>query len=104
LILEADVKPVVGLSPRTSPNLQRFLTEEGFPFEVSAHPERFGAYLDLPSRIWDEADVLAAIAREPGPIVQLARWPNGNRSALAITGDIDSLTLADFVWRAIETW
>jgi hypothetical protein len=103
-ILESDVKPVVGLSPRTSPALQPFLIEEGFPFEVSDRPERFGAYLDLPSRIWDEADVLAAIARERGPIVQLARWPDGNRSALAVTGDIDSVTLSDFVWRALETW
>lgn len=104
LILDSRVKPVVGLSPRTSPALQPFLIEEGLPFEVSERPERFGAYLDLPSRIWDEADVLAAIARERGPIVQLARWPHGNRSALAVTGDIDSLTLSDFVWRALETW
>ena len=104
LILDSRVKPVVGLSPRTSLALQPFLIEEGFPFEVSERPERFGAYLDLPSRTWDEADVLSAIARERGPIVQLARWPDGNRSALAVTGDIDSVTLSDFVWRALETW
>lgn len=104
LILETDVKPVIGLSQRTPETLRAFLVEEGFPYEVTERRSAFGAYLDIPSRVWDEGDVLSAIDDEPGPLVRLGRWPNGAQSALAVTGDIDSITLGDFAWRIWETW
>jgi hypothetical protein len=104
VFVDTKIKPVIGLSPRTDGSLQRFLHEEGFLFETSERRTDYGAYLDLPSRLWDEADVLAAIDNEPGPLVRLARWPNACQSALAITGDIDSITLGDFGWRLWDTW
>jgi peptidoglycan/xylan/chitin deacetylase (PgdA/CDA1 family) len=104
LILESTVKPVVGISARTPETLRTFLAEEGFPFEVTECRSAYGAYLDIPSRVWDEADVLSAIDNEPGPLVRIGRWPNGAQSALAVTGDIDSITLGDFAWRIWETW
>jgi len=43
------------------------------------------------------------IEKAPGPLVRVWRWPDGARSALAATGDIDALTLRDFVVRSWET-
>lgn len=102
--VESERKPLVGLACRSDESVRRFLTEEGFLWEIADDPSPYGAYLDLPSRTWDGADLLAAIDRGPGPLVRLARWPHAAQSALAVTGDIDSITLGDFFWRMWETW
>jgi len=65
--------------------------------------DKFGAYLDVADGEWTEIAVLARIDAGPGPLVRLGRWPNGARSALAVTGDVDALTLGDFAIRSWET-
>jgi peptidoglycan/xylan/chitin deacetylase (PgdA/CDA1 family) len=102
------VKPVVGVSPRSPKHVLDFLREEGLPTEVSSDHSLFGAYLDVAPKIapneLDEAGLLAEVERAPGPLVRLWRWPLGARSALAVTGDIDSITLQDFAFRVWETY
>ena len=99
---EAERLPVVGISRRSPPAVARFLAEEGFPAEISDDRERFGAHVDV-AEPWSEATVLDVIEAAPGPLVRIGRWPDGARSALAATGDIDALTLRDFVARSWET-
>ena len=36
------------------------------------------------------------------PLLSFALWPNGHQAALAVTGDIDSVTIQDFFLRLIE--
>ena len=36
------------------------------------------------------------------PLLYFGCWPDGKRAALAITGDIDSVTVQDFFLRIIE--
>ncbi|OLB80552.1 MAG: hypothetical protein AUI15_41505 [Actinobacteria bacterium 13_2_20CM_2_66_6] len=91
------------LSRRSPPAVRGFLTEEGFPVEVSDDREAYGAYVDADCDRWSEVDVLQAIDQGPGPLARIWRWPEGARSALAVTGDIDALTLRDFVTRSWET-
>ena len=95
--------PVVGVSGRTPPAVHAFLREEGLPFAVSDDAQSYGAHIDVPGTEWTEAQVLDAIDSAPGPLVRLWRWPNGARSALAVTGDVDALTLQDFALRFWET-
>ena len=104
-VFEADAArlPMVGVSRRSPPDLLRFVAEEGFATEVSDDRERFGAYVDCSDAAWSEAAVLDAIESGTGPLVRVWRWPDGARSALAVTGDIDALTLRDFVVRSWET-
>jgi peptidoglycan/xylan/chitin deacetylase (PgdA/CDA1 family) len=100
---ETPRAPIVGVSRRSPPQVLEFLAEEGLPCEVSEDPALYGAYVDASSLEWSEADVLDAIDRAPGPLVRVWRWPHGARSALAVTGDIDALTLFDFAVRSWET-
>ena len=100
--VSTTIKPLVGTSARTPGAVRDFLREEGFPTEVSDHRERFGAYLDVPTDHFDEVGLLAEVERAPGPLVRVWRWPGQARSALAVTGDIDSITLQDFAFRAWE--
>ena len=98
----AERLPVVGISHRTPSDVGLFLAEEGFATQTCDDRDRFGAYVDVVDA-WSESAVLAAIDAAPGPLVRLWRWPDGARSALAVTGDIDALTLRDFVARSWET-
>jgi len=101
--ITSAIKPVVGVTSRSPEIVRHFLSEEGFPIEVSDDPHAFGAYVDIQNEIWEEAGLLAEIDRAPGPLVRLWRWPGSARSALAVTGDIDSITLQDFALRLWET-
>ncbi len=94
--------PVVGISVRSPAGVRQLLADEGLPFEISDQPGSYGAYVDAQPE-WTEAAVLETIDRAPGPLLRLGRWPAGARSALAVTGDIDALTLQDFVLRSWET-
>lgn len=100
---EAERLPIVSVSRRSPPGVAAFVAEEGFATQISDDRERFGAHVDVTTPAWSEAAVLDAIASAPGPIVRVWRWPDGARSALAVSGDIDALTLRDFVARSWET-
>ncbi len=101
--VQAATKPVVGVSGRSPGAVLDFLREEGWLVEVSEDRERFGAYLDIAAGELDEVAILAELERAPGPLVRLWRWPAGARSALAVTGDLDSITFQDFAFRQWET-
>jgi peptidoglycan/xylan/chitin deacetylase (PgdA/CDA1 family) len=107
---EAARLPVVSISRGSPPEVARFVAEEGFATVISDDRESFGAHVDASTPAWDvstpawsEAAVLDSIASAPGPLVRVWRWPDGARSALAVSGDIDALTLRDFVARSWET-
>ena len=100
---EAARLPIVGVSRRSPPDIALFLAEEGFATDISDDRARFGAFVDVADQTWSETSVLDAIESAPGPLVRVWRWPDGARSALAITGDVDALTLRDFVVRSWET-
>ncbi len=95
-------KPVVGVSARTPSAVLGFLAEEGFPAERGEDPARFGAWVDVDAAA-NEKQVLAIVEASTGPLVRLSRWPAGARSALSVTGDIDSMTIQDFALRLWET-
>ncbi len=101
-VVHAWHRPVIGISPRTPYSAHVFLREEGFVVEASSRRADFGTYIDAAAPT--EAELLHAVDDSPGPLVRIWRWPDAARSALAITGDIDSITLHDFFWRVLETW
>ncbi|TMG46931.1 MAG: DUF2334 domain-containing protein [Chloroflexi bacterium] len=100
---ESARAPVVGVSHRSPDAVHRFLAEEGLPFEISDDARAYGAHVDVATARWSEGDILREIETAPGPLVRIWRWPDGARSALAVTGDVDALTLRDFVTRSWET-
>ena len=72
--------------------------------EISPERARYPVYFD-----WASFD-LAAQARQAiqmveapsAPLLRFSRWPAAARSVLVISGDIDSLTLWDYLWRLSE--
>jgi hypothetical protein len=101
--VEADRLPIVSISRRSPAEVAVFVAEEGYATQISDDGEGSGAHVDVSTPTWSEAAVLDSIAAAPGPLVRVWRWPDGARSALAVSGDIDALTLRDFVARSWET-
>jgi peptidoglycan/xylan/chitin deacetylase (PgdA/CDA1 family) len=105
-ILESPVRPVIGVSLGSSPAALEFLRTEGFVVEESNQPDHYGLYLNDLAKFEeaDEKPLSEKIERLEAPLVRYWRWPDQARSAVSITGDIDSITLADFVLRVFENW
>jgi hypothetical protein len=98
------ILPGVALSSQCHPSWRDFLHEEGFLTLEPIHCPRAAYVLDEPNKLTEEKAfrILQAIDAVDTPIVRLWRWPQGCRSALCVSGDIDCMTLQDFLWRIWE--
>jgi hypothetical protein len=95
--VRASCRPFIGVSPTTSPKLLDFLRQQGYIIETSEERHRYAHYMaETEFRPEQELSLLAQIEAASCPLVRLGRWPWGARSALAVTGDIDSITLWDY--------
>lgn len=93
----ASLRPVIGLSPAAAPELATFLQQQGYIVEVSQEKYHYAHYFDqLEFTVAHQRSLLDQIENDGHPLVRLGRWPDGCRSALAITGDVDALTLWDY--------
>jgi hypothetical protein len=82
--------------------LVSFLKQQGYIVETSLNPDRHSFYLDRSAFFSeDKRRLIAQIEGSDLPLARLGRWPNGARSALSVTGDIDALTLWDYGLRSL---
>jgi hypothetical protein len=103
-LLESSKCPAIGLSQNSSPAAISFLRNEGFLVETSDRPDDYGLYLNSLEQ-FSEAEEKALsreIEQSNAPLVRYWRWPDRARCALSITGDIDSITIFDFILRIVE--
>jgi len=106
LTFRCDKLPFIGISPRSSPALVSFLQQQGYLIvqDVDVQASECALYLQRGDFvIGNERALLRRIEEGTWPLLRLARWPDGARSALCITGDIDALTLWDYVLRVFSS-
>ena len=97
LILKTNVRPFIGVPVDTPPERISFLQQQGYIVEASDNPRNYSVYLEPPGSVSEnKRALLTQIEESHKPLVKLGRWPDNARSALAITGDIDALTLWDY--------
>ena len=95
-------KPVIGLSPSSDPMLETFLRQQGYIVETDGDVDSYSIYLHRPSFTRDdERGLLAEIEESEASLIRFGRWPNGAKSALCVTGDIDALTFWDYWLRIL---
>jgi hypothetical protein len=100
-VIETPKRPCVGVSPGSDEGAIKQLQDRGYVLEVGSVPEDFALHLGELSfadygDLWKALEKLEAF---PGPLVHFGTWPHEKKSAVAITGDIDALTIWDFVKR-----
>jgi hypothetical protein len=100
--IESPRPPVLEVDRASSPKLFQFLQDEGFA--VTRQAGAGGLVIPCWQEFTEEdkRTVLDYIEESDVPLVRIWRWPNGARSALSISGDIDSMTLIDFFRRPFE--
>jgi peptidoglycan/xylan/chitin deacetylase (PgdA/CDA1 family) len=95
--VHCEQRPFIGVSPGSSPALANFLRQQGYIVHTAAKEQPYACYLDQPDfAAADELALLTQIENGSFPLVRLGRWPCGARSALAVSGDIDALTIWDY--------
>lgn len=103
LRFRADRRPFIGVSPASTPQLTGFLRQQGYIVETAEDDQSHTHYLDRPIfRHQDHRQILEKIEQTNFPLIRLGRWPNGARSALCVTGDIDALTIWDYGLRFLD--
>lgn len=110
--VQATTCPCIALSPATPPSVADFLHEQGYPavgcLQSEAH--LYTLFLDEPEglgktrqeQLQRRSTLVETIEQLEKPLIRFGNWPDGNRAALAISGDIDSVTVQDFFLRIIE--
>ena len=105
-VLRSPVRPVIGVGLDSCPAAISFLQSEGYIVEKNDQPDGYAIHLGNLAQ-FDEADekpLSREINKADVPLLRYWRWPDKARSALSVTGDIDSMTLIDFVLRIFENW
>jgi hypothetical protein len=101
-VFHAEKLPFIGLAPDVPATLVDFLRQQGYLVKRGADAQSCVFYVDRTDfNPEDERPLMAQIEGGTWPLLRLARWPEGARSALAVTGDLDALTLWDYVLRMI---
>ena len=105
-VIESPKRPVIGVRWDSSSAAIKFLRSEGYIVEPSTEPDNCGIYLGSLTQFneTDERTLSREIERSEAPLLRYWRWPDRARSACSVTGDIDSITLIDFVLRIFENW
>jgi len=97
---QAGKRPCIGLSPDSAPALSDFLKQQGYWVETGHQSRAYSIYMEqahfTPE---DERPLLRKLAQSEASLIRLGRWPNGAQSAMCVTGDIDALTLWDYLLR-----
>jgi hypothetical protein len=111
-VVNAVQCPCIGVPPQTPKEVVDFLYEQGYPVArcVENEAHTYALYLDLPEgfgvtreeRAQRKIALVQQIEELATPLLYFGCWPNGSRAALAISGDIDSVTVQDFFLRILE--
>jgi len=111
-IIHAEQCPCIGLSTQTPQQVSDFLQEQGYPTIRCTEEEAsyYACYFDRPQglgetreqQIQQRSELLQQIEQLDTAFVHFGCWPDGNEAALAISGDIDSVTIQDFFLRILE--
>lgn len=99
--VDSSARPCVGVSPGSSRDALVALADLGYIVEVGERADGYAVHLGRVERA-DFAAVEACrrvIGESRRPIVRFGTWPDGCKSAFSVTGDIDALTIWDFVHR-----
>jgi len=101
LDVPAKPRPFVGLAAGAPEHLVSFLREQGYILERGEAAPICGVYLDLATlgRLRSEVELIEHIEGSRSPLVRYWRWPDGAKSAMCITGDLDALSLLDYAAR-----
>jgi peptidoglycan/xylan/chitin deacetylase (PgdA/CDA1 family) len=103
LRLSANERPWIGLAADASSAQVAFLRDEGYIVDTGPEARRCAIYLSQAELTGcrNQVQLIDVIETSAAPLIRFWRWPSGSRSALCMTGDLDALSLTDYVARVL---
>lgn len=100
-ILPSNVRPFIGVDKTVPTKLIESLANHGYIIDQSEYGRNCSLYLDknMLEIYTSESDLVDMIEKSESPMIRLWPWPGGYRSALCITGDLDALSIKDYLNR-----
>ena len=100
-VLPAGIRPFVGLPESTPQRVSQFLKEQGYILDLSDQASQCTVYLEPETleKLNNEVAMIEYIEDVNVPLLRFWRWPDGYKSTLCISGDLDALTLWDYMTR-----
>jgi len=101
LDVPAQPRPLVGIAVDVPAHVASFLIDQGYILDTGPTAHECSIYLDADtlSRLPNQVQLVNMIEHSQAPLVRYWRWPDGARSAISITGDLDALSLVDYLTR-----
>ncbi len=92
--------PFLGVAEEIPPETCTFLSEQGYLLATGDQARRCAVYLDR-EKVSDlsEVQLIECIEGFSAPLARYWRWPDEKKSALCITGDLDTVSLLDYATR-----
>ena len=101
IMIRSSIRPFIGIDKDSDPRLKPFLRQNGYIIEnaeLDGQHAVFLNYSDFPAE--EEKPLLEKLENIDKPLLRFGRWPKEYKSALCITGDIDAITVWDYISRA----
>ncbi len=103
LDVPAEPRPFVGLPASAPKQVVSFLREQGYILDSGETATRCATYIDAATLagLTSEVALIDYIEASAGPLIRYWRWPDGAKSAMCVTGDLDALSLLDYALRLL---
>jgi len=94
----ADPRPFIGLAADAPARIAPLLREQGYIIEAGETAPQCGIFLDAGAlrNFKSDVELVNWIEAQDTPLVRYGRWPDGAKSALCLSGDLDALSLWDY--------
>lgn len=101
LVVPSNPHPFIGIGSDVPGTTISFLSEQGYFLDTAETARSCGIYLDgeMLAKLPNNVELINYIETSPAPLVRYWRWPDGAKSSLSFTGDLDALSLLDYVSR-----
>lgn len=101
--IQSPTFPGIGLAENYFANWNDFLLQQGYLVERINENQEYAVRIDQDfQNLFSELEMINHIESTKNPLLRIACWPTGYRSALSVTGDLDGLTLWDYFFRLIR--
>jgi peptidoglycan/xylan/chitin deacetylase (PgdA/CDA1 family) len=103
--IPGESKPFIGVDVDAPTGRVAYLRDQGYLVDSTARSHACSLYLTSQQLqvFSNDRDLIDFIEADSSPLVRYWRWPSKARSALCVTGDLDALSLFDYLRRVVPS-
>jgi peptidoglycan/xylan/chitin deacetylase (PgdA/CDA1 family) len=105
IFIPGESKPFIGVEDNAPADRLAFLRDQGYLVDPTPSSHNCTLYLTAQQlrAFSNERDLIDFVEADTSPLVRYWRWPAKAQSALCVTGDLDALSLVDYLRRLVPS-